>query len=40
MPLGDALITKLSGGPAKTSYGVHGATAAVMGIAGAVLLLS
>ena len=40
MPLGDALITKFSGGPARTYYGVHGATAAVMAAAGAALLLS
>ncbi|MFE0425961.1 DUF4267 domain-containing protein [Streptomyces sp. NPDC058953] len=38
--LGDALITKLSGGPATAYYGIHGCTAAVMAAAGAVLLLS
>ncbi|MFF8030301.1 MULTISPECIES: DUF4267 domain-containing protein [unclassified Streptomyces] len=38
--LGDALITKLSGGPAAAYYGIHGSTAAVMAAAGAVLLLS
>jgi hypothetical protein len=38
--LGDALITKLSGGPAKAYYGIHGGTTAVMAAAGAVLLLS
>ncbi|MEZ0067818.1 hypothetical protein ABIA32_003834 [Streptacidiphilus sp. MAP12-20] len=40
MPLGDALISKRSGGPAKAYLAVHGATAAVMAAAGAVLLLS
>ena len=40
MPLGDALVTKLSGGPAKAYYGVHGSTAAAMAAAGAVLLTS
>ncbi len=38
--LGDALITKLGGGPATAYYGIHGATAAVMTAAGTVLLLS
>ncbi|MFC3573397.1 DUF4267 domain-containing protein [Streptomyces yaanensis] len=38
--LGDTLITKLSGGPAKAYYGIHGSTTAVMAAAGAVLLLS
>ncbi|MES4902474.1 MULTISPECIES: DUF4267 domain-containing protein [unclassified Streptomyces] len=38
--LGDATITKLSGGPAKAYYGVHGGTTAVMAATGAVLLLS
>ncbi len=38
--IGDAIITKLSGGPAKAYYGIHGSTAAVMAVAGAVLLLS
>lgn len=38
--LGDALIAKLSGGPAKAYYGIHGSTSAVMAAAGAVLLLS
>ncbi|MGG2464018.1 DUF4267 domain-containing protein [Streptomyces sp. RGM 3693] len=40
IPLGDALVTKLSGGPATAYYGIHGGTAAVMAAAGAVLLLS
>lgn len=38
--LGDAVVTKLSGGPAKAYYGIHGSTATVMAAAGAVLLLS
>lgn len=38
--LGDALITKFSGGPAKAYYGIHGGTTVVMATAGAVLLLS
>ncbi|OMI39668.1 DUF4267 domain-containing protein [Streptomyces sparsogenes] len=38
--LADALITKLSGGPAKAYYGIHGGTTVVMAAAGAVLLLS
>ncbi|MEU5599841.1 DUF4267 domain-containing protein [Streptomyces sp. NPDC020298] len=38
--LGDAIITKLSGGPAKAYYGIHGGTTAVMAATGTVLLLS
>ncbi|MGW7261417.1 DUF4267 domain-containing protein [Streptomyces sp. NPDC054834] len=38
--LGDAIIAKLSGGPAKAYYGIHGSTTAVMAAAGTVLLLS
>ena len=38
--LGDAIITKLSGGPAKAYVGIHGGTTVVMAAAGAVLLLS
>ncbi|MEU6539423.1 DUF4267 domain-containing protein [Streptomyces sp. NPDC047000] len=38
--LGDALITKFSGGPATAYYGIHGGTAALMAAAGAVLVLS
>jgi hypothetical protein len=40
MPLCDALISRNSGGPAKTYLGVHGVTAAVMVVAGALLALS
>ncbi|MGF1426253.1 DUF4267 domain-containing protein [Kitasatospora sp. LaBMicrA B282] len=40
MPVCDALITRKSGGPAKTYLGVHGATAVVMVAAGALLALS
>jgi hypothetical protein len=40
MPLCDALISRRSGGPAKTYLGVHGATAVVMVVAGALLALS
>ncbi|MFF7649698.1 DUF4267 domain-containing protein [Streptomyces sp. NPDC007983] len=38
--LGDTLITKLSGGPAKAYLGIHATTTVVMAAAGAVLLLS
>ncbi|MFF8592070.1 DUF4267 domain-containing protein [Streptomyces sp. NPDC015220] len=38
--LGDGIITKLSGGPAKAYYGIHGGTTVLMAAAGAVLLLS
>jgi hypothetical protein len=40
MPLVDATAVKRSGGLAKTYYGVHGSTAAVMVAAGLLLLLS
>ncbi|MFJ9344323.1 DUF4267 domain-containing protein [Streptomyces sp. NPDC101733] len=40
IPLGDALVTKLSGGPAKAYLGIHGSTFALMAAAGAALLLS
>jgi hypothetical protein len=40
MPLCDALVVRRSGGPATSYLAVHGATAAVMVVAGAVLLLS
>lgn len=38
--LGDAFITKLSGGPATAYCGIHGGTAALMATAGAALILS
>ena len=40
IPLGDATIVLRSGGPKSIAYGVHGATAAVMLVTTALLLLS
>ena len=40
IPIGDATIVLRSGGAKSTAYGVHGATAAVMLVAAALLLLS
>ena len=40
MPLGDMLIVLRNRGPRATAYGIHGATAAVMLAAAAVLLLA
>jgi hypothetical protein len=39
IPVGDALIVLHSKGPKATAYGVHGATAAVMVVAGVLLLV-
>jgi hypothetical protein len=38
MPIGDALIVLRYQGPKLTAYGIHGATAAVMLVAAALLL--
>ncbi|MBP2340018.1 hypothetical protein JOF41_006196 [Saccharothrix coeruleofusca] len=40
IPIGDALIVRRSDGPKAAAYGVHGATAAVMLVISALLLLS
>ena len=40
IPIGDAIIVLRSGGPKSIAYGVHGATAAVMLITTALLLVS
>lgn len=40
MALGDAIVVRRSGGPAKAYLGVHGSTAAFMVASGIVLLLS
>jgi len=40
IPLADAAIVLRSGGAKSTAYGVHGATAAVMLVTAALLLLS
>ncbi len=40
MPIGDALIVLRSKGPKATAYGVHGATAAVMVVIAALLLIA
>ncbi|TQR87365.1 DUF4267 domain-containing protein [Mycobacterium hodleri] len=40
IPLGDAVIVLRSGGAKSIAYGVHGATAAVMLVTTALLLLS
>lgn len=40
MPLGDMLIVLRNRGPRATAYGIHGATAAVMLVLAAVLLLA
>lgn len=40
MPFGDALTVLRSGGPRGAAYGVHGATAAVMVVTSALLLIS
>lgn len=40
IPFGDAVIVLRSGGAKSTAYGVHGATAAVMLVTMALLLLS
>lgn len=38
MPIGDAVIVLRTGGTKATAYGIHGATAAAMLVAGACLL--
>jgi hypothetical protein len=40
IPLGDATIVLRSGGATSIAYGVHGATAAVMLVTAALLLVS
>ncbi|MEO3748109.1 DUF4267 domain-containing protein [Plantactinospora sp. B5E13] len=40
IPVGDALIVLRSNGPRAAAYGVHGATAAVMLVISALLLVS
>ncbi|MEV4893195.1 DUF4267 domain-containing protein [Nonomuraea sp. NPDC055795] len=40
MPVGDAVIVLRSKGPKATAYGVHAATAAVMVVIGALLLIA
>ncbi|GAA2986999.1 DUF4267 domain-containing protein [Streptosporangium longisporum] len=40
IPVGDAVIVLRSGGPKATAYGVHAATAAVMLVISALLLLA
>ncbi|MGW3683209.1 DUF4267 domain-containing protein [Streptomyces prasinus] len=39
IPVGDALIVLRSDGPKAAAYGIHGATAAVMLVIGALLLI-
>ncbi|PJE96901.1 hypothetical protein CUT44_15180 [Streptomyces carminius] len=40
IPVGDALIVLRSNGPRAAAYGIHGATAAVMLVTSALLLLA